>query len=236
MSGEIEVSPGFLFETADSETLTYAKLNKLVEDLVLRIMAGAVTNRELADGTITADKLDPSISAQLGVADGSVTTAKIVDGAVTDSKLRDGAACSVIGRSANTIGEVADIAAASNNQALVRASNALSFVDFATVLAGGLQVPASIGSGFRVQFGTTSGISSSVLLTGTQTITFPTAFAAAPTWICCWVRVNQGASLGINVFAHVVPTPTASQFTFRWVSSSAPTAAFDVCWMAIGTV
>lgn len=236
MSGEIEVSPGFLFDESTGETMTLAKLNKLVTDLVLRIMAGAVTNRELADGTITADKLDPSISAQLGVADGSVTTVKIVDDAVTDAKLRESAALSVIGRAANSTGNPADIAAGSNDTALVRTGNALSFASFATILAGGLQVPSTIGSGFRVQFGTTSGISSSSLTTGTQTITYPTAFAAAPTWICCWVRVNQGAALGINVFAHVVPTPTATQFTFRWVSNSAPTAAFDVTWMAIGTV
>lgn len=46
---------------------------------------------------------------------------------VTNAYLRDSGACSVIGRSANSTGDPADISAASDNQILVRRSSALAF-------------------------------------------------------------------------------------------------------------
>lgn len=90
MSGEIDLTRGFLFNENDAdEVVTFGKLNKLIGDLVARVAAGAVSNREIADGTISADKLSGQVSAQLGVADGSVTTNKIVDDAVTGDKIAD---------------------------------------------------------------------------------------------------------------------------------------------------
>lgn len=86
-SGQIEITPGRVL--GDLELVDNAKLNDLGRP-VLRVAAGAITTRELADGQITADKLSADISAQLGVADGSVTTAKIVDSAVTEVKLDPG--------------------------------------------------------------------------------------------------------------------------------------------------
>lgn len=58
---------------------------------------------------------------------GEITTAMIANDAVTDAKLRESAGVSVIGRSANSTGNPADIVAASNNQVLKRVSDALSF-------------------------------------------------------------------------------------------------------------
>lgn len=88
MSGEVKVTPGYVFDE-NGELVTLGKLNRLIADAVARLLAGSVTARELADGSINADKLDANISAQLGVADGSVTTAKLVDGAVTEAKLAE---------------------------------------------------------------------------------------------------------------------------------------------------
>jgi hypothetical protein len=51
----------------------------------------------------------------------------IANDAVTNAKLRNSGACSVIGRSANSSGDPADIAASANNQVLRRVSNSLSF-------------------------------------------------------------------------------------------------------------
>jgi hypothetical protein len=77
MSGEVDLTHGFLFpEGSEEQVVTFGQLNKLVTDLVLRVMANAITARELADGSITADKLDADISAQLGIPDGSITTAQ----------------------------------------------------------------------------------------------------------------------------------------------------------------
>lgn len=87
-SGEIDVIPGKQF--GEAERVDNEKLNDLARP-VLRIKEYAVTARELAPGAINADKLSTDISAQLGVADGSVTTNKIVDNAVTASKLADSA-------------------------------------------------------------------------------------------------------------------------------------------------
>ncbi len=51
----------------------------------------------------------------------------VKDNAVSDAKLRDSAAVSVIGRSANSSGDPADIAAGANDTVLRRVSNALGF-------------------------------------------------------------------------------------------------------------
>jgi hypothetical protein len=57
----------------------------------------------------------------------AVATGKIADNAITDAKIRDSAAVSVIGRSANSSGDPADIAAASNDTLFRRVSDTLSF-------------------------------------------------------------------------------------------------------------
>lgn len=58
---------------------------------------------------------------------GAVPTGAIADDAVTDAKLRNSAALSVIGRSANSTGDPADIAAASDHQVLRRSGTAVGF-------------------------------------------------------------------------------------------------------------
>ena len=58
---------------------------------------------------------------------GTVAAGGIADNAVTDGKLRDSAAVSVIGRSANSSGDPADIAAGANGQVLMRSNNVVGF-------------------------------------------------------------------------------------------------------------
>ncbi|MCB9935968.1 MAG: hypothetical protein H6840_09770 [Planctomycetes bacterium] len=57
----------------------------------------------------------------------TVATADIDANAVTDAKLRDSAALSVIGRSANSTGDPADIAAGSDHQVLRRSGTSIGF-------------------------------------------------------------------------------------------------------------
>jgi hypothetical protein len=71
----------------------------------------ALGNWELGDFTISPDGL----------------TATIVPNAVTDAKLRDSAALSVIGRSANSVGDPADIVAANAGEILRRYANVVGF-------------------------------------------------------------------------------------------------------------
>lgn len=91
----------------------------------------------IADGAVTASKLgaisignsqllDDAVSTSK-IVNLAVSTAKLADNAVTDAKLRTGAATSVIGRSANTVGTVADIVASTDGQVLHRTGGTLQF-------------------------------------------------------------------------------------------------------------
>lgn len=75
-------------------------------------------------------------------------TTAIASNAVTDAKFRQSAGVSIVGRSANSTGNVADIAASANGQVLKRSSNALSFaaVDLGADVTGSLLV-ANGGTG-----------------------------------------------------------------------------------------
>lgn len=83
---------------------------------------GSSTNWTLIAAGITALTGDVTASGSGSVA------ATIATNAVTNAKFRQSSGVSVVGRSENSTGDVADIAAASNGQFLARASNALSFV------------------------------------------------------------------------------------------------------------
>ena len=61
------------------------------------------------------------------IADGNVTTAKIANDSVDNTKLRNSAALSVIGRSANSTGDPADIAAGTDGHVLRRSGTGLGF-------------------------------------------------------------------------------------------------------------
>jgi len=87
MSGEIEVTLAQLLDEVNGEELTLARINQLLRGITVRVSADAVTGREIADGTIGADKLESDISAQIGIPNDSISTAKIVDRAVTGDKI-----------------------------------------------------------------------------------------------------------------------------------------------------
>jgi hypothetical protein len=74
----------------DGQTITYADLVTIIEGLIADILPGTITQRELADGAIGADKLDATVASQLGIPDGAVTTAKLANGVLSaDSTGRD---------------------------------------------------------------------------------------------------------------------------------------------------
>lgn len=84
-------------------------------------------------------------------------TKYIQDNAITDAKLRQGSAVSVIGRSANTTGNVADISASANGQVFQRSSNALSWA---------LLVNANIDSAAAIDFSKFAALTSGNILVG----------------------------------------------------------------------
>jgi hypothetical protein len=139
MSGEIDITTGYTF--ANNETITLVKLNQLVTAMVLRIAAGAVGTREIADGVITADKLDAVISAQLGLPDGVITLAKLAAGVLENSaagrlKMADG----FLSADAGGLAKMADGYFAAT--AAARAKFAAAFVT-AAMMASGAAVPPS---------------------------------------------------------------------------------------------
>jgi hypothetical protein len=87
--------------------------------------------------TVTPAKLNSAAAPTVVVADNEVTTAKILDATstttgVTNTKLRHSAALSVVGRSANSAGAPADIAAAADGEVFRRSGTAVGFGQVAT--------------------------------------------------------------------------------------------------------
>jgi len=120
----------------DNDAVTYAKIQNVsaTDRLLGRDTAGAGDVEELTvgggveftgSGGIQRSALTGDVTAPAG---NNATT--IASNAVTDAKLRDSAALSVIGRSANSTGDPADIAAGANERVLARRTDALSFVDW----------------------------------------------------------------------------------------------------------
>jgi hypothetical protein len=100
--------------------------------------------------TVTPAKLNSAAAPTVVVADNEVTTAKILDATstttgVTNSKLRHSAALSVIGRSADSAGAPADIAAANDGEVFRRSGTAVGFGTVATAgIANAAVTPAKL--------------------------------------------------------------------------------------------
>ena len=100
--------------------------------------------------TVTPAKLNSTAAPTVVVADNEVTTAKILDATstttgVTNSKLRHSAALSVIGRSADSAGAPADIAAANDGEVFRRSGTAVGFGTVATAgIANAAVTPAKL--------------------------------------------------------------------------------------------
>lgn len=112
--------------------VAFAKIQQIATDrLVGRDTAGTGNLEQLTvtggvefsgAGGIQRSALTGDVTASAGS-----NTTTIANNAVSDAKLRDSAAVSVIGRSANSSGDPADIAASANDQALMRQGDALGF-------------------------------------------------------------------------------------------------------------
>jgi len=140
--------------------------------------------------TLTTPNLGTPSAATLTNATG-LPTAGLVDNAVTNAKLRDSAALSVIGRSANTTGDPADIAAGTDHQVLRRSGTALGFgavaLNQAAAITGTLPVGnggtgiTSFGTGVATALGQNVTGSGGIALSTSPTFTTPTLGAATAT-------------------------------------------------------
>jgi hypothetical protein len=122
--------------------VTYAKIQTETKGTLLGNLTGS--NAAPSETALGSGLVGGSGTLSRAAFTGDVTAAQdvnvltIASAAVTYAKIANVGACAIMGRSANSSGVAADIAAASNGQVLKRSSNALSFaaVDLAADVTG----------------------------------------------------------------------------------------------------
>ena len=87
----------------------------------------SVTSATIESVVFTSANFVDSTEIDFTVTAGDSVTAIVINDSITDTKLRNSAALSVIGRSANSTGDPADIAAGTDNQVLRRSGTSLGF-------------------------------------------------------------------------------------------------------------
>jgi hypothetical protein len=109
-----------------------------------------LSSGDAVSGTLISTSF-PALSGDVVTAVGNTATAININ-AVTDLKLRDSAALSVIGRSANSLGDPADIVASANGLILQRQGDVLAFSKLelggASLATGTILSPTFGGTGF----------------------------------------------------------------------------------------
>jgi hypothetical protein len=120
------VTPTKLNDLVDKATISNIVAADIATDAVTtaKILNLNVTTGKIADDAITDAKLADHATTD---ASRAVTTNHIRNLAITNAKLRNSTKCSVIGRSASTDGEPADIAATTDGHVLRRTSGTLAF-------------------------------------------------------------------------------------------------------------
>jgi microcystin-dependent protein len=81
MSGDVLLQIGR--KLATGEQITADTLQTVLDSMTAQVIAGTLTAREIADGTIPESKLSAAVRSQLGLPDGSVTLAKLAAGVLT---------------------------------------------------------------------------------------------------------------------------------------------------------
>lgn len=119
---------------APSTDFPYSNADAALRDLVAKMPSVGAAPKDAqylvaaTDGTLTAERVPTNTgTVEWDFATAAQAKAAVVDGSISDAKLRNSAAVSVIGRSANTLGAPADIAAAANDTILRRVADAISF-------------------------------------------------------------------------------------------------------------
>lgn len=124
-------------DTNASHNLTFAPGSDLTANRTLTITTGdadrtlTISGNATVSGTNTGDQTITLTGDVTGSGTGSFA-ATIAANAVSNAKLRQSAGLSVIGRSANTTGDVADITAANDGEVLRRSGTAIGFGTVAT--------------------------------------------------------------------------------------------------------
>jgi len=108
---------------------------------------GAVIKEKISANAVNASHITSNSINSTHIVNGAITSDDLGNGAVTNFKIRDGSALSVIGRTANSDGQVADIAASGANQVL-RVDSAGNYLGFGAInLAESAAVTGALGIG-----------------------------------------------------------------------------------------
>ena len=124
-----DTSPSHYLQITDAENLTAARTLSINTGDASRTLT--FTGNATISGTNTGDQTITLTSDVTGSGTGSFATT-IAANAVTDAKFRQSAGLSVVGRSTNTTGNVADITAANDGEVLRRSGTAVGFGTIAT--------------------------------------------------------------------------------------------------------
>tara|TARA_B100001094_G_scaffold310228_1_gene344610 strand:+ start:590 stop:1966 length:1377 start_codon:yes stop_codon:yes gene_type:complete len=132
---DLAVTTGKIAATA----VTNAKLGSDLD--ASKITAGTLPIARIASSAVTNVKLGSDIDAGKITA-GTLPIARIATSAVTHEKIENSAGLSVIGRSANSSGVVADITAGNDNEVLLRNGTSLEFgkIDTDNITANAVDV------------------------------------------------------------------------------------------------
>jgi hypothetical protein len=123
--GDVTVSSTGTVWTIDNDVVTDAKLRNSGALSVIGRSANSTGDPADISGTASSDQVLRVSGTTLGF--GTVATAGIANNAVTDAKIRQSAGLTVIGRAANSTGDVADIGAGVDGYVLRRIGTLLGF-------------------------------------------------------------------------------------------------------------
>lgn len=134
-NGWVLVNPDSVFTVSDTATidmvLTGLDISANVKDLSIttaKLADDSVTSAKIVNGTITGSDIATETITSSNILDGTIVNADINTSAgIATSKLASQAATSVLGRSANSTGTPAAIAATADGQVLKRSSSSLVF-------------------------------------------------------------------------------------------------------------
>ena len=138
-SGDVTLAGTPDYITISSQVITRGEIqNDDLRDSGALSVVGRSANSTGDVADISASAASGAVLRESGSAlgFGTVATAGLTNDAVTDPKLRDSGALSVIGRSANTTGDPADISASAASGAVLRESG--STLGFGTVATAGI--------------------------------------------------------------------------------------------------
>lgn len=215
-----------------ADSAIYATLYRL--DTAKTALRSAIATK--GSGTVTSvgiSSTDLSISGSPITTSGSITV-NINNGAVTDSKIRNSAGLSVIGRSVNTTGQVADIIAGIDNQVLRRSGTNIGFgavrLDDQNAITGYLS-PSNGGTGVGTLSGVVigRGISSMEAVSGTasQLLRRNAANTAYEFFTPSYITGNQTITLsgdvtgsGTTSISTVIPSSTITYAKMQGVNGS----------------